>query len=101
MRMLLRCAVSTVMVIAMCGILYSQAPTAANQTARPTPPTRDPHTAGYVKAKELPDGEVPPPDKDGNFIIGPTHPPAGEMQGSDPKSELRGQVVEFTMSSAK
>ncbi|MGC1781964.1 MAG: hypothetical protein WA708_05555, partial [Acidobacteriaceae bacterium] len=24
---------------------------------RPTPPTRDPHTPGYVTAKELPDGE--------------------------------------------
>jgi iron(III)-enterobactin esterase len=96
MRMLLRCAVSTVMVIAMCGLLHSQAPTAANQTARPTPPTRDPHTAGYVKAKELPDGEVPPPGKDGNFIIGPTHPAAGEMHGD----LLRGNVVEFTMNSA-
>ena len=40
---------------------------------RPTPPARDPHTPGYVEAKELPDGEVPPADADGNFIIGPTH----------------------------
>jgi len=94
--MLLRCVVCAVMVIAMCGTLYSQAPTAANQNARPTPPTRDPHTAGYVKAKELPDGEVPSPGKDGNFIIGPTHPAAGEMHGD----LLRGNVVEFTMSSA-
>ena len=45
-------------------------------TPRPTPPTRDPNTPGYVTAKELPDGTVPPPDVDGNFIIGPTHPPA-------------------------
>ena len=29
--------------------------------------------AGLCDAKELPDGEVPPPDVDGNFIIGPTH----------------------------
>ena len=43
------------------------------QGARPTPPTRDPHTPGYVAAKELPDGAVPPADVDGNFIIGPTH----------------------------
>ena len=36
-------------------------------------------TPGYVTAKELPDGAVPPPDADGNFIIGPTHNPAPEM----------------------
>lgn len=46
---------------------------------RPTPPTRDPHTPGFVEAKELPDGEVPPADAEGNFIIGPTHKPAPEM----------------------
>lgn len=72
---------------------------AAGQYVRPKPPTRDPHAAGFVKATELPDGEVPPPDKDGNFIIGPTHDAAPEMQGSDPRGELRGQVVEFTMRS--
>ena len=94
--MLLRCVVSTAMMISMCGTLHSQAPTAANPNARPTPPTRDPHTAGYVEAKELPDGEVPSPGKDGNFIIGPTHPAAGEMHGD----LLRGNVVEFTMNSA-
>ena len=38
-----------------------------------TPPTRDPNTPGYVEAKELPDGTVPPADAYGNFIIGPTH----------------------------
>ncbi len=88
-------------VLSVCGILMAQAPVvAARQDARPTPPTRDPHTPGFVKATELPDGEVPPPDKDGNFIIGPTHTPAPGMQVSDPRGELRGQVVEFTMSSA-
>jgi len=71
----------------------------AGEYVRPKPPTRDPHAAGFVKATELPDGEVPPPDKDGNFIIGPTHDAAPEMQGSDPRGELRGQVVEFTMRS--
>ena len=35
--------------------------------------------AGYVTAKELPDGENPPANVDGNFIIGPTHNPAPEM----------------------
>ena len=74
----------------------SQAPTAP--PARPTPPTRDPNTPGYVTAKELPDGTVPPSDADGNFIIGPTHPPAPEMTVRDgvPQST----VCSFTMSSA-
>src|ERR1700744_5823059 len=47
--------------------------------SHPTYPTRDPHTAGYVKAAELPDGANAPADKDGNFILGPTHVPAPEM----------------------
>ena len=41
----------------------------AQQTARPVPPTRDPHTPGYVNAKELPDGTVPPADSDGDFLM--------------------------------
>jgi enterochelin esterase-like enzyme len=69
----------------------------AQQTPRPTPPTRDPHSPGYVQARELPDGTVPPPDQDGNFIIGPTHPPAPEMTAQE---LTHGSVVEFTMSSA-
>src|SRR6266550_9118890 len=48
-------------------------------STRPTPPTRDPNTPGYVAAKELPDGSVPPAGAEGNFIIGPTHTPAFEM----------------------
>jgi enterochelin esterase family protein len=83
-----------------CTACAQTAAPAAQTYVRPTPPTRDPHTPGYVKATELPDGEVPSPEKDGNFIIGPTHPAAGEMQGADPKAELRGSVVEFTMTSA-
>ena len=67
------------------------------QAAQPArPPTRDPHTQGYVEAKELPDGTVPPATADGNFIIGPTHPPAPEAQNRD----LDGTVYTFTMSSA-
>ena len=76
--------------------------TAPAQTyVRPTPPTRDPHTPGYVKATDLPDGQVPPANQDGNFIIGPTHDAAPEMRVSDPKGELGGQVVQFTMTSAE
>lgn len=41
-------------------------------------PIRDPHTPGYVKATELPDGATPSPDSNGNFIVGPTHEAASE-----------------------
>ena len=41
------------------------------------------HTPGYVEAKELPDGQVPKPTEDGNFILGPTHPKAPEMSAQD------------------
>ena len=65
---------------------------------RPTPPTRDPHTPGYVTATELPDGAVPSPDANGNFIIGPTHERAPEMIVKD--DVPHGAVHLFTMSSA-
>ncbi len=48
------------------------------QAGGPPPPTRDPHTPGYVTAKELPDGTLPPVDAEGNFILGPTHNAAPE-----------------------
>ncbi len=65
---------------------------------RPTPPTRNPHTPGYVSAKELPDGKVPPPTADGNFIVGPTHNPAPEL--TEHQGVPHGAVYEFTMNSA-
>ncbi len=65
---------------------------------RPAPPTRDPHTGGYVQAKELPDGAVPPADADGNYILGRTHTPAPEAA---PAAQPNGRVVEFTMSSSE
>ena len=74
------------------------APAAATRPARPAPPTRDPNTPGYVTAKELPDGTVPPADADGNFIIGPTHNRAPEMAAQT--NVPQGTVYEFTMSSA-
>src|SRR5205809_745259 len=76
----------------------AQAPAAAARPARPTPPTRDPNTPGYVTAKELPDGTVPPPDVDGNFIIGPTHNPAPEAVAQE--GVPKGTIYNFTMSSA-
>jgi len=70
----------------------------AQHTERPAPPTRDPHTAGYVEAKELPDGTNPPADADGNFIIGPTHEVPADLAAQD--GIPKGTVVEFTMNSA-
>jgi enterochelin esterase family protein len=90
---------SLALIFAAAYLATSQTPPAATAQpqARPTPPTRDPHTPGYVKAKELPDGTVPSPTADGNFITGPTHPPAPEMTAPD---LTHGQVIEFTMNSA-
>jgi iron(III)-enterobactin esterase len=65
---------------------------------RPTPPVRDPHATGFVEAKELPDGAVPPVDAAGNFIIGPTHGLAPEM---DVRADVpQGAVHHLTMKSA-
>ena len=73
-------------------------PPAANaRPARPTPPTRDPNTPGYVKAKDLPDGANAPIKEDGNFILGPTHNPAPEMAVQE--GVPQGTVYNFTMES--
>jgi len=69
----------------------------ATRPEPPTPPTRDPHTAGYVAARELPDGSLPPANDDGNFILGPTHPADSQNSGQNP---VNGTVIEFTMNSA-
>ncbi len=82
------------------GLAVGQAPTAPAVSApqqRPSPPTRDPHTPGYVEAKELPDGVNAPADADGNFILGPTHPPAPEATAHE--GVPQGAVVQFTMNS--
>jgi iron(III)-enterobactin esterase len=76
----------------------AQTPAQTPPAVRPTPPTRDPHTPGYVTAQELPDGSIPAANADGNFIIGPTHNPAPEM--SVRAGVPQGTVSEFTMSSA-
>jgi enterochelin esterase-like enzyme len=84
------------------GAGASQTPTPPAQATapapRPTPPTRAPNTTGYVTAKELPDGAVPPSDVDGNFIVGPTHNPAPEMTVQD--GVPQGTIYNLTMSSA-
>jgi len=76
------------------------APTAraARGGARPAAPLRDPLAPGYVKATELPDGEVPPVEADGNFIIGRTHTPAPEMSPVQ-DAALKGTIFKFTLHS--
>ncbi len=73
----------------------------AQSSPSPSPrqanPTRDPQTAGYVKAKELPDATLPTPKQNGNFIIGPSHPAAPETTPNP--AGLQGQIFEFTMES--
>ena len=90
---------------AACGGRTQAASTAAQAVAvvpapapaRPTPPTRDPHSPGYVDAKELPDGLIPPASENGNFIIGPTHAPASAATARD--DVPHGTTYTFTMSS--
>jgi len=77
--------------------LRAQATAAIPRPARPTPPTRDPKTPGYVPAKELEDGVNAPANVDGNFILGPTHSPAPEVTPSG--DTPTGKVVSFTMES--
>jgi enterochelin esterase family protein len=77
--------------------VLAQTPPAVTPMARPTPPTRDPNTPGYVKAQELPDGSNAPANVDGNFIIGPTHQASVEMTAREDVPQ--GVVYEFTMNS--
>jgi enterochelin esterase-like enzyme len=77
---------------------HSGAAAPAANTERPTPPTRDAHTPGYVTARELPDGATPLPTENGNFILGPTHTPAPEMVEHD--GVPHGTVGVFTMRSS-
>jgi hypothetical protein len=51
-----------------------------------------------VISSRIPDGNVPPANADGNFIIGAAHAAAPEL--SAPDAALRGRVVEFSMNYA-
>ncbi len=82
-------------VVVLAGLMIGSGPAAPQ---RPTPPTRDPHTPGYVEAKELPDDTLPPANADGNFILGPTHTASPLM--SVQEGVPQGTVYNFTMSSA-
>ncbi len=88
---------NTVLLLTLVSLLTLIGPANAAER-RAGPPTRDPHTPGYVEAIELPDGDVPPVDAEGNFIVGPTHRPAPEMTVRE--GVPQGKVFEFTMKSA-
>jgi enterochelin esterase-like enzyme len=93
-RSLLRAASLCVLITS----TVSQTPANATHPARAANPVRDPHTPGYVDAKELPDATIPSPTADGNFIIGPTHPAAPEMT---PAADIpHGTISSFVMKSA-
>ncbi len=78
---------------------FGQSAMSGQHPERPTPPTRDPNSPGYVKAKELADGSKLPASTDGNFIIGPTHNAAPEISLRDVIPN--GTVIEFTMISSE
>ena len=63
-----------------------------------SPPTRDPTTPAYPRARELPDGQLPSTEAEGNFIIGPTHAAAPETVARP--DVPRGTVHALTLSSA-
>src|SRR6202163_416196 len=96
---MLRLLTIALLIALMTGIdpALAQAPAAPARPPRPTPPTRDPHTPGYVTAKELPDGANAPATADGEFILGPTHNPAPEMTVQE--GVPQGVVYNFTMES--
>ena len=79
------------------SLLANALPVLAADAPRPKPLARDPHTTGYVIAKELPDGAVPPADADGNFIIGPTRVVAPEMTVRE--GVPQGEIFTLTMKS--
>ena len=84
--------------LALVGVAFTQAPAGA-RPERVGPVARDPHTPGYPPAKDLPDGVNAPANADGNFILGPTHPPAPEMLVRE--GVPQGARIEFTMLSTE
>jgi len=88
--------------LAYCPVL-GQAPAPTQHPPRPPMPTRDPHSPGFVAATELPDGAVPSPTADGNFILGATHNPAPEIAAAPEAGNdtlANGTVIEFNMNSS-
>ena len=63
-----------------------------------SPPTRDPGNPLYLRATALPDGKIPSPTADGNFILSVSHPAAADKIARAGAS--KGTIHSFTMSSA-
>ncbi|EHH69649.1 putative esterase [Gluconobacter morbifer G707] len=61
------------------------------------PPTRDPHSPNYPVAQDLADGVLPPVDRNGNFVLGPTHDLPFEF--TEAASVPHGRVTSFTLRS--
>ena len=76
------------------GVMAGSIAVAQNRDA----PARDPHSPGFVAAKEMPDATNAPANVDGNFIIGPNYKLAPEMAVN--KDVPQGTVSEFMMSSS-
>jgi len=83
------------------ALLLSAATLAPAQTPAPRPasippPTRSP--AVRPAPTELPDGTLPAPTANGNYILGPTHTPA--LESTVHPNVPQGTLLTFTMSSA-
>jgi iron(III)-enterobactin esterase len=89
----MRCSLIGLLVLVGVSVAVAQ----AGKPSRPAVPVRDPHAPGYVQAVDLPDGENAPANKDGNFILGPMHPPSPEtvVRADVPQ----GKVYRFVMRS--
>jgi iron(III)-enterobactin esterase len=94
-----RALCNSVFAVCISSLFLSQAqtPSTPAKPVQVTAPTRDPHTAGYIKAKELADGMLPSPKRNGNFIIGPTH--TADKDTTAKEGVPKGQIVEFMMDS--
>jgi iron(III)-enterobactin esterase len=80
-----------------CSLAHPQTPVPPSTPVRAVPPTRSPNAPGFVAARELSDGALPPANQDGNFILGPTHTPAPETLSRP--DVPHGAVSEFVLNS--
>ncbi|HTB14808.1 MAG TPA: alpha/beta hydrolase-fold protein [Bryobacteraceae bacterium] len=88
---------SSLLFTSLCFLSCLPAQPPGPRAPRPAPPTRDPHTPGYVQATELADGTLPSPKANGDFIVGPTHTPAPEISRNEAVSP--GTIYNFTIES--
>jgi iron(III)-enterobactin esterase len=88
---------SNLFLTSLCFVSWLWAQPPAPKAARPAPPTRDPHTPGYVRATELSGAALPSPTENGNFIVGPAHAPAPEMSRNE--AVPQGTIYNFTIES--